>query len=122
MKESIGERLARLRTERGLSQRDLQSEGVSYAYISRIENGQRQPSVKALRKLAVKLGVTPEYLETGKRMPNLEDRQGWIAWFTKTAAGREIVSTLDRERQFVGAIVWEAIYEEFGREQRSRAS
>src|SRR5919106_3614454 len=63
--ESIGERLRRLRTERGLSQRELSSPGVSYAYISRIEAGTRQPSVKALRKLARKLGISAEYLETG---------------------------------------------------------
>src|SRR5438128_4006256 len=40
--------------------------GVSYAYISRIEAGVREPSVKALRKLAEKLGVSVEQLETGK--------------------------------------------------------
>src|SRR5436853_5789401 len=37
--ESIGERLRRLRLDRGLSQRELASHGVSYAYISRIEAG-----------------------------------------------------------------------------------
>src|SRR5436853_6737864 len=63
--EPIGARLRRLRVERGLSQRELSSPGVSYAYISRIEAGARTPSVKALRMLAQKLGVTPEYLETG---------------------------------------------------------
>src|ERR671931_1843508 len=63
--ESIGQRLRRLRLEKGLSQRDLAVPGVSYAYISRIEAGTRQPSVKALRKLAAKLGVTADYLETG---------------------------------------------------------
>lgn len=63
--ETIGERLKRLRLERGLSQRELAAPGVSYAYISRIEAGTRQPSVKALRRLAVKLNVTADYLETG---------------------------------------------------------
>jgi transcriptional regulator with XRE-family HTH domain len=67
--ESIGQRLRRLRIERGLSQRELSSAGVSYAYISRIEAGARTPSVKALRQLASKLGVTVEHLETGKRTP-----------------------------------------------------
>jgi tetratricopeptide (TPR) repeat protein len=64
--ETVGQRLKRLRLERGLSQRDLGAPGVSYAYISRIEAGTRQPSVKALRRLAAKLGVSPEYLETGR--------------------------------------------------------
>jgi len=63
--ETIGERLKRLRLERGLSQRELAAPGVSYAYISRIEAGTRQPSVKALRRLAAKLVVSADYLETG---------------------------------------------------------
>jgi transcriptional regulator with XRE-family HTH domain len=65
--EAIGARLRRLRTERGLSQRELSTLGVSYAYISRIEAGSRNPSVKALRMLAEKLGVPEEYLEYGER-------------------------------------------------------
>src|SRR5581483_136799 len=48
---------------------------VSYAYISRIEGGTRQPSVKALRRLAAKLGVTADYLETGADLPPTEDRE-----------------------------------------------
>jgi transcriptional regulator with XRE-family HTH domain len=68
-RESIGERLRRLRLERGMSQRDLSSPGVSYAYISRIEAGARTPSVKAMRLLARKLGITEEQLETGKPTP-----------------------------------------------------
>jgi transcriptional regulator with XRE-family HTH domain len=63
--ETIGQRLKRLRLERGFSQRELAAPGVSYAYISRIEAGTRQPSVKALRRLATKLSVSPDYLETG---------------------------------------------------------
>src|SRR5262245_39039653 len=66
--ETIGQRLRRLRLERGLSQRELASPGVSYAYISRIEAGTRQPSVKALRKLAGKLGISADYLETGSQL------------------------------------------------------
>jgi tetratricopeptide (TPR) repeat protein len=73
--EPIGARLKRLRLERGLSQRDLSSPGVSYAYISRIEAGARTPSVKALRMLARKLGVSVEYLETGRDIRESEDRE-----------------------------------------------
>ncbi|HYZ79095.1 MAG TPA: helix-turn-helix domain-containing protein [Gaiellaceae bacterium] len=73
--ETIGQRLRRLRTERRLSQRELSSPGVSYAYISRIEAGTRQPSVKALRMLARKLGVSAEYLETGSELGAAEERE-----------------------------------------------
>ena len=73
--ESVGARLKRLRLQRSFSQRDLSSPGVSYAYISRIEAGARTPSVKALRKLAQKLGVSVEYLETGKDIREVDDRE-----------------------------------------------
>ena len=73
--ETIGQRLRRLRHERGLSQRDLASPGVSYAYISRIEAGARRPSVKALRQLAPKLGISVEYLETGRDLSDRDQRE-----------------------------------------------
>jgi transcriptional regulator with XRE-family HTH domain len=73
--ETIGQRLKRLRLERSLSQRELAAPGVSYAYISRIEAGTRQPSVKALRKLAAKLGVTADYLETGSDLASVDARE-----------------------------------------------
>src|SRR6478672_3111808 len=74
-REGVGARLKRLRLERGFSQRDLSSPGVSYAYISRIEAGARTPSVKALRKLSQKLGVSVEYLETGRDIREVDDRE-----------------------------------------------
>lgn len=77
--ETIGQRLRRLRLERGLSQRELSAPGVSYAYISRIEAGTRQPSVKALRKLAPKLGVSTGYLETGSQIAASEQRELQLA-------------------------------------------
>src|SRR5438132_10702113 len=73
--ETIGERLKRLRLERGLSQRELAAPGVSYAYISRIEAGTRQPSVKALRRLAGKLGVSADYLERGSDLDPVSERE-----------------------------------------------
>src|ERR671935_2384209 len=73
--ETVGARLKRLRIERGLSQRDLSEPGVSYAYISRIEAGARTPSVKALRMLARKLGVSVAYLETGRHLRDVDERE-----------------------------------------------
>jgi transcriptional regulator with XRE-family HTH domain len=73
--ETIGQRLKRLRLQRSLSQRELAAPGVSYAYISRIEAGTRQPSVKALRRLAAKLGVSAAYLETGSDLDPTETRE-----------------------------------------------
>src|SRR5437870_386274 len=78
-REGVGQRLKRLRVARGFSQRDLSSPGVSYAYISRIEAGARTPSVKALRKLAQKLNVSVEYLETGRDIRDVDDRELQLA-------------------------------------------
>src|SRR5437667_465306 len=67
--ESIGARIRRLRLERGLSQREISGPGVSYAYVSRIESGHREPSLKAIRTIAGLLGVDPEVIETGELIP-----------------------------------------------------
>ena len=48
---SVGQRLLRLRRERGLSQQQLAGSGLSTAQVSRIEAGKRQPSVRAIRLL-----------------------------------------------------------------------
>ena len=77
--ETIDQRLRRLRHDRGLSQRELAGPGVSYAYISRIEAGARRPSVKALRMLARKLGVSADYLETGSEIRDTDERELQIA-------------------------------------------
>lgn len=53
----------------GLSQRELAGDGVSYAYISRLEANARQPSIRALRQLAPKLDVTVHWLVTGEADP-----------------------------------------------------
>jgi transcriptional regulator with XRE-family HTH domain len=73
--ETIGQRIRQLRLKRGLSQRQLSGPGVTYAYISRIETGGRKPSLKAMRMLAQRLGVSLEELETGKRVPASADRE-----------------------------------------------
>jgi transcriptional regulator with XRE-family HTH domain len=73
--ETVGERIRRLRMERGLTQRALSGPGVSYAYVSRIEAGQRRPSVRVLRLLAERLDVTPELLETGRDLPEYAERE-----------------------------------------------
>jgi transcriptional regulator with XRE-family HTH domain len=77
--ETMGERIRRLRLERRMSQRALASPGVSYAYLSRIEAGERTPSPKAIRILATSLGVSPELIETGRRVPFAAEREARVA-------------------------------------------
>lgn len=66
---TVGERIRQRRLELALSQHQLASEGVSPAYISRLEANARTPSIKALRKLAAKLDVSVHWLETGEQDP-----------------------------------------------------
>jgi transcriptional regulator with XRE-family HTH domain len=73
--ETIGQRLRRLRLERKLSQREVSAPGISYAYLSRIEAGQRNPSLKAIRLLAERYGVSAEYIETGEKVPRAAERE-----------------------------------------------
>jgi len=66
---TIAERVRERRLALGLSVRQVASDGVSASYVSRLENGDRRPSVKALRALAPSLGVSVYWLETGEEDP-----------------------------------------------------
>ena len=54
---AVGRRLKEARLAAGLSQRQLSFPGCSAAYISRLEAGDRVPSLQLLRKLALKLNA-----------------------------------------------------------------
>jgi tetratricopeptide (TPR) repeat protein len=71
----VGRRLREARERSGLSQRQLAFPGCSPAYISRIESGDRIPSLQLLRELGRRLDVTEDYLATGEQTaPSFEDR------------------------------------------------
>ncbi len=56
----FGQILRELRTERGLSQEELGFESDYHrTYISQLERGQKNPSLKAIFRLARVLGVRP---------------------------------------------------------------
>ena len=63
--QAVGDRLRAARETAGLSQRQLAFSGCSPAYISRIESGDRIPSLQLLRELGRRLGVSEDYLATG---------------------------------------------------------
>lgn len=68
---AVGKRLFEAREAAGLSQRDLAFPGCSAAYISRIERGERVPSLQVLRELASRCGVNENYLAWGRK-PRLD--------------------------------------------------
>src|SRR5919197_4417532 len=61
----LGERVRRLRNERGLTQTELAAARVSKEYISQIETGKTRPTQQTLEWLAERLGVDPHYLLDG---------------------------------------------------------
>jgi tetratricopeptide (TPR) repeat protein len=63
---ATGARIRAAREAAGLKQRELTFEGCTPAYLSRIEAGQRIPSLQILANLAQRLGTTAEFLATGK--------------------------------------------------------
>lgn len=77
MRSKVGERIRRTRVERGYTLRGLAElasavaprGGISFAYLSRVETGDRQASVPVLRALAHALGVSAYWLEFGTPDP-----------------------------------------------------
>ncbi|MES9590328.1 helix-turn-helix domain-containing protein [Streptomyces sp. NPDC088190] len=63
---AVGRRVQRLRTARGLTQRQLAEPAYTPAYVSTLEAGRVRPSEAAVRHLADRLGVTYEELATGR--------------------------------------------------------
>ena len=63
---AVGRRLHAAREAAGISQRELAFPGCSAAYISRIERGERIPSLQVMRELARRIGVTEGELAYGK--------------------------------------------------------
>ena len=59
---AVGRRIRQLRQQLGLSLRQIAGPGCSPGYLSRVERGQRVPSVSVMADLADKLGVTLEDL------------------------------------------------------------
>ena len=73
--ETLGERIRRLRLARGLSQKALAGPGVGDSYLARIEANQRKPSLRVLRHIAGRLGVDPDYLESGSAVTPTKERE-----------------------------------------------
>jgi tetratricopeptide (TPR) repeat protein len=63
---AVGARIRDARQEAGLKQRELTFEGCTAAYLSRVEAGQRIPSLQILTRLAERLRTSAEFLATGK--------------------------------------------------------
>jgi tetratricopeptide (TPR) repeat protein len=106
----VGLRLREARERAGLSQRQLSFPGCSPAYISRIEAGDRIPSLQLLREMGRRLGVSEDYLATGTERG--DDPAGLIE--------AELALRLD-ERDLAKRLYEEALDQAASREERARA-
>jgi transcriptional regulator with XRE-family HTH domain len=70
-KETLGERIRRLRQQRGLSLAKVSGGDFSRAFLNQVEMGRSQPSTRVLRVIAGRLGTEVDYLLEG-RPPNLD--------------------------------------------------
>jgi tetratricopeptide (TPR) repeat protein len=65
--QKVGQRLRVARDAAGISQRDLAAQSTcTAAYISRIEKGERVPSLQLMQEFARVLGISDEFLAYGK--------------------------------------------------------
>lgn len=62
----FGKRLRERRLNLGMRQGDLSTQGVTVGYISRLESGDRMPSLQVVRHLASRLGVDEDWLARGE--------------------------------------------------------
>src|SRR6202171_6120753 len=69
--ESLGERIRRLRQDRGMSLATVSGGDVSRAFVKQVDLGRSQPSTRVLRVIAGRLGTEVDYLLDG-RLPGVE--------------------------------------------------
>jgi transcriptional regulator with XRE-family HTH domain len=69
--ETLGQRIRRVRQERGLSMAKVGRDDFSRAFMHQVEHGRAQPSTRVLRIIAGRLGTEVDYLLEG-RLPGVE--------------------------------------------------
>jgi transcriptional regulator with XRE-family HTH domain len=69
--ETLGQRIRRVRHERGMSLARVSGDDFSRAFLNQVELGRSQPSTRVLRVIAGRLGTEVDYLLEG-RLPGIE--------------------------------------------------
>jgi transcriptional regulator with XRE-family HTH domain len=69
--ETLGQRIRRIRQDRGMSLAKVSGEDFSRAFLNQVELGRSQPSTRVLRVIAGRLGTEVDYLLEG-RLPGVE--------------------------------------------------
>ena len=69
--QTLGQRIRKLRAERGMSLAKVAGGDFSRAFLNQVELGRAQPSTRVLRVIAGRLGAQVDYLLEG-RLPGLD--------------------------------------------------
>jgi transcriptional regulator with XRE-family HTH domain len=64
-KETLGQRIRRIRQDRGMSLAKVVGDDFSRAFLNQVELGKARPSIRVLRIIADRLGTEAEYLLEG---------------------------------------------------------
>ena len=64
--ETLGQRIRRIRHQRGMSLAKVVKDDFSRAFLNQVEMGKARPSVRVLRVIAERLGTEVEYLLEGQ--------------------------------------------------------
>ena len=73
MVQLLGRNVRRYRKLKGLTQEELSHRAeMERSYVSDLERGERNPSVKALGRLAEALEIEPKLLLDRERVPEME--------------------------------------------------
>jgi len=65
--ETLGQRIRRIRKDRGLSLARITGDDFSRAFLNQVELGKARPSIRVLRIIAERLGTEVEYLLEGRQ-------------------------------------------------------
>jgi tetratricopeptide (TPR) repeat protein len=108
---AVGLRIREARESAGISQRQLAFPGCSPAYLSRIEKGERVPSLQVLREIGRRLGVGADFLATGS--DGVEDADPLLAAEAALRVG---------ELEEAESLYREALAGDLGRRDAARAA
>ena len=93
----LGERIGALRRNRGMSQAELAEHlGISPSAMGMYEQGRREPSAQTLVALSRELGVSTDFLLTGKAATSEEDPLPALVRQCVDTADRKLESRPDR--------------------------
>lgn len=98
MKVEVGKRLKRLRTERGITQKELAARvkgGLDYTYIGKIERGEQLPSLKILIRISEALALPVGYFFQDEAVAIAREiSASALGGLIKDEKGRELLRSL----------------------------